>query len=72
MPTFPTATPVNYKQGDKVEGMKYLLAQVARGRDVSEFYADVVRNVIVSNCALDSSTASVKTQYLLYVIFMFR
>ena len=33
--------------GDKVEGMKYLLAQVARGRDVSEFYADVVRNVIV-------------------------
>ena len=27
--------------------MKYLLAQVARGRDVSEFYADVVRNVIV-------------------------
>lgn len=34
-------------QGDKVEGMKYLLAQVARGRDVSEFYADVVRNVIV-------------------------
>jgi len=32
---------------EKTEGMKYLLAQMARGRDVSEFYPDVVRNVIV-------------------------
>ena len=33
--------------GDKIEGMKYLLASMAHGRDVSEHYADVVKNVII-------------------------
>ena len=35
--------------GDKIEGMKYLLASMAHGRDVSEYYADVVKNVITKS-----------------------
>ena len=34
---------------DKIEGMKYLLASMAHGRDVSEYYADVVKNAITKS-----------------------
>ena len=32
---------------EKTEGMKYLLAMMSKGRDVSQFMADVVKNVVV-------------------------
>lgn len=32
---------------DKLKGMKWLLAMVSKGRDVSEFFSDVVKNMAV-------------------------
>ena len=32
---------------DKLEGMKRLVAMMTIGRDVSQFFADVVKNIIV-------------------------
>jgi len=34
---------------EKTDGMKYLLAQMSHGRDVSEYFPDVVKNVIVKS-----------------------
>ena len=33
------------KDYDKVKGMKWLLAMMSKGRDASEFFSDVVKNV---------------------------
>ncbi|CAM9821562.1 unnamed protein product, partial [Hapterophycus canaliculatus] len=35
------------KDVDKLKGMKWLLAMVSKGRDVSEFFSDVVKNMAV-------------------------
>lgn len=32
---------------DKLKGMKWLLAMVSKGRDVSDFFSDVVKNMAV-------------------------
>lgn len=40
---------------EKTDGMKYLLAQMSVGRDVSEYFPDVVKNVIV-RCSPRSRT----------------
>ena len=37
------------KEHDKLKGMKWLLAMLSKGRDVSEFFADVVKNVVVKS-----------------------
>ena len=37
------------KEADKLKGMKWLLAMLSKGRDVSEFFADVVKNVVVKS-----------------------
>eukprot|EP00981_Chlorochromonas_danica_P008375 scaffold2163_cov158-Ochromonas_danica.AAC.10 len=37
------------KDGDKLKGMKQLLAMISKGRDVPEFFPDVVKNVVVKN-----------------------
>lgn len=37
------------KEADKLKGMKWLLAMLSKGRDVSEFFPDVVKNVIVKS-----------------------
>ena len=34
---------------DKLRGMKWLLAMLSKGRDVSEYFPDVVKNVIVKS-----------------------
>ena len=37
---------------DRIQAMKWLLAMVSKGRDVSTFYPDVVKNVIVKSVEL--------------------
>ncbi len=37
------------KEADKLRGMKWLLAMLSKGRDVSDFFADVVKNVVVKS-----------------------
>ena len=37
------------KEADKLKGMKWLLASLSKGRDVSEFFPDVVKNVVVKS-----------------------
>ena len=37
---------------ERIQGMKWLLAQVSKGRDVSQFFPDVVKNVIVKSVEL--------------------
>ncbi len=37
------------KESDKLKGMKWLLAMMSKGRDVSNFFPDVVKNVIASS-----------------------
>ncbi len=39
------------KEGGKLKGMKWLLAMMSKGRDVSDFFPDVVKNVIA--CSLE-------------------
>lgn len=34
---------------DKLKGMKWLLAMVSKGRDVSDFFSDVVKNMAVKS-----------------------
>ena len=46
---------------DRLQGMKWLLAMVSKGRDVSQFYPDVVKNVVVK---------SVELKKLVYVFLM--
>lgn len=40
-------TPASDQDVDKLKGMKWLLAMVSKGRDVSEFFSDVVKNMAV-------------------------
>jgi AP-3 complex subunit beta len=35
------------KEQDKLKGMKWLLAMMSKGKDVSDFFSDVVKNVVV-------------------------
>lgn len=35
------------QDADKLKGMKWLLAMVSKGRDVSSFFSDVVKNMAV-------------------------
>lgn len=35
------------KEYEKIKGMKWLLAMMSKGRDASEFFSDVVKNVVV-------------------------
>ena len=46
----------NYKSAagvaERIRGMKWLLAQMSMGIDVSEFFTSVVKNVIVKNVEL--------------------
>jgi AP-3 complex subunit beta len=51
-----TATPLKVRQylesnreSEKLKGMKWLLAMLSKDRDMSEFIADVVKNVIVKS-----------------------
>jgi len=37
------------KEADKLKGMKWLLAMLSKGKDVSEFFPDVVKNVVVKS-----------------------
>ena len=37
------------KDYDKVKGMKWLLAMMSKGRDASEFFSDVVKNVMAKS-----------------------
>ena len=37
------------KETDKLNGMKWLIAMISKGRDVSEFFPDVVKNVVVKS-----------------------
>ena len=37
------------KEGDKVKGLKWLLANLSKGKNVSEFFPDVVKNVVVKS-----------------------
>jgi AP-3 complex subunit beta len=37
------------KEADKIKGMKWLLANLSKGKDVSEFFPDVVKNVVVKS-----------------------
>ena len=37
------------KESDKIKGMKWLLAQLSTGKDMSEFFPDVVKNVVVKS-----------------------
>ena len=37
------------KDYDKVKGMKWLLAMMSKGRDASEFFSDVVKNVVAKS-----------------------
>ncbi len=37
------------KESDKLKGMKSLLAMMSKGRDMSEFFSDVVKNVIANS-----------------------
>lgn len=32
---------------ERLQGMKWLVAQISKGRDVSQFFPDVVKNVVV-------------------------
>ena len=34
---------------DKAKGMKWLLAMMSKGRDASEFFSDVVKNVVAKS-----------------------
>lgn len=40
-------SPLAHQDVDKLKGMKWLLAMVSKGRDVSEFFSDVVKNMAV-------------------------
>lgn len=37
------------KESEKVKGMKWLLAMMSKGRDVSEFFPNVVKNVVAKS-----------------------
>lgn len=37
------------KESEKLKGMKWLLAMLSKGRDVAEFFPDVVKNVVVKS-----------------------
>ena len=37
------------KEQDKIKSLKWLLANLSKGRDVSEFFPDVVKNVVVKS-----------------------
>mmetsp|Transcript_2057 Transcript_2057/g.2972 ORF Transcript_2057/g.2972 Transcript_2057/m.2972 type:complete len:1094 (-) Transcript_2057:32-3313(-) len=37
------------KESDKLKGMKWLLAMVSKGKDMSELFSDVVKNVVVKS-----------------------
>jgi AP-3 complex subunit beta len=37
------------QEAEKLKGMKWLLAMLSKGRDVSEFFPDVVKNVVVKS-----------------------
>eukprot|EP01035_Chromulina_nebulosa_P018023 gene18023-23664_t len=43
------------KEADKLKGMKWLLAMLSKGKDVSEFFPDVVKNVVVKSVEKDMS-----------------
>lgn len=49
------------KESEKLKGMKWLLAMLTKGRDVSEFFADVVKNVVVKS-------VEVKKMVYLYLV----
>lgn len=42
-----SVAPLAQQDVDKLKGMKWLLAMVSKGRDVSEFFSDVVKNMAV-------------------------
>lgn len=37
------------KEAEKLKGLKWLLANLSKGKDVSEFFPDVVKNVVVKS-----------------------
>eukprot|EP01038_Epipyxis_sp_PR26KG_P016913 gene16913-23210_t len=39
----------SFKEADKLKGMKLLLAMLSKGRDIPEFFPDVVKNVVVKS-----------------------
>lgn len=45
--TLPCCLTRRHQDVDKLKGMKWLLAMVSKGRDVSEFFSDVVKNMAV-------------------------
>ena len=49
------------KEVEKLKGMKWLLAMLSKGRDVSEFFPDVVKNVVVKS-------VEVKKMVYLYLV----
>mmetsp|Transcript_30214 Transcript_30214/g.39823 ORF Transcript_30214/g.39823 Transcript_30214/m.39823 type:complete len:1204 (+) Transcript_30214:72-3683(+) len=44
------------KESDKVKGMKWLLAMMSKGRDVSEFFPEVVKAVVASHVEVKKMT----------------
>ena len=57
----------NYKSAagvaERIRGMKWLLAQMSMGIDVSEFFTSVVKNVIVKNVELKKLVYMFLTHY---------
>ena len=49
------------QEADKLKGMKWLLAMLSKGRDMSDFFPDVVKNVVVKS-------VEVKKMIYIYVV----
>ena len=50
-------------EAERREAMKWLLANISKGRDVSQFYPDVVKNVIVESVELKKLVYMFLTHY---------
>jgi len=44
--TNPNVSYVSEQEADKIKGMKLLLAMLSKGKDIPEFFPDVVKNVV--------------------------
>eukprot|EP00611_Tribonema_gayanum_P006356 TRINITY_DN15652_c0_g1_i1.p2 TRINITY_DN15652_c0_g1~~TRINITY_DN15652_c0_g1_i1.p2 ORF type:complete len:225 (-),score=72.60 TRINITY_DN15652_c0_g1_i1:17-691(-) len=49
------------REPDKLKGMKWLLAMISKGKDMSDFFSDVVKNVVVR---------SVEVKKMVYIYLM--
>jgi AP-3 complex subunit beta len=59
------------KETEKLKGVKWLLAMMSKGRDVSEFFPDVVKNVVVKSVEVKKMVYMYLVHYAVRISFVY-